>query len=457
MTKVNLPITYDSKAQIISVHDSMVPFVGMEDLFENFRFLVPEKKNWFASMPFTDRIDSIGLPASTSPYQMLKSPKMVRYAKEHPKAKYLVYSPIGAPYKINPLQIIMNSPTLTHAYENKRYFREEFSELIRMPEYEVWRIDQLDRANAHREIKKTLGNKIVLQDEESSGSKGTFVVNSTDEFADAVAALKKNARGRSIIVSSFVEGTIASVQVCISRYGIFAGAIQKQMIGTPELCNPELVGSSAWCGGEVGVRMGDIIHHQAQEMATIVGSELSSHGYKGIFGIDLIITPSNQVYAIEINARLTGYSHIISDMQMREGKIPFMLLHTLELANMPYEVTDLNALPSNSFFSKPQSLMIVNNSLPDDFLLKQAVVPGKYQIGSDGNIQFVKPAARMNGYKDESSFLLMYTRDEGQAVPSGRRIVYIVKPGKALIGKKLGPKSKRIVEAVKRHIGLPVT
>lgn len=457
MAKKKLPITYDRNAQIISVHDSMIPFVGMEDLFDNFRFLVPEKKNWISELPFANRIDSVGLPASTSPSQILKSPRMVKYTKAHPKAKYLVYSPVDAPYKINPLQIIMNSPTLTHAYENKRYFREEFAELIRMPEYEVWRIDQLDRANAHREIKKTLGSKIVLQDEESSGSKGTFIVDSDDDFADAVATLKKNARGRSIIVSSYVEGIVASVQVCISRYGIFAGAIQKQMIATPELCNVDLVGSSAWCGGEIGVRMGDIIHHQAQEMATIVGSELSSHGYKGIFGIDLIITPSDKVYAIEINARLTGYSHIISDMQMQEGKIPFILLHTLELANMPYEVTDLDALPSNSFFTKPQSLMIINNTLPEDLVLKQGIVPGKYRIAKDGSIELTKVSARMNGHKDESSFLLICTRDEGQSVPSGKRVVYIVKPGRALIGKKLGPKSKKIVEAVKKSMGLPLS
>ncbi len=187
MSKNLLPISYDRNIEIISVHDSMIPFVGLEELFDRFRFLVPEKKTWSSKLDFSSRIDGLGLGPSTKPPQMLKSPKMVRYAKEHPGAKYLVYSPIGAPYKINPLQLIMNSPTLTHAYENKRYFREEFSEMIRMPEYEVWRIDQLDRASAYREIKKTLGEKVVLQDEESSGSKGTFIVSSSDEFADAVA------------------------------------------------------------------------------------------------------------------------------------------------------------------------------------------------------------------------------------------------------------------------------
>jgi ATP-grasp domain len=454
MSKIKLPIVYDKSAQIISVHDSMIPFIGMEDLFDNFRFVVPEKKSWTSELAFAERIDSIGLPIGSSPSQMLRSSKMVKYSKTHPKAKYLVYSPIGAPYKINPLQIIMNSPTLTHAYENKRYFREEFSELIRMPEYEVWRIDQLDTANAYRTIRKTLGEKIVLQDEESSGSKGTFIVKNDDDFADSVASLKKHARGRSIIVSTFVEGTIASVQVCISRYGIFAGAIQKQLIATPELCNPALVGSSAWCGGEVGVRMSDIIHHQAQEMATIVGSELSSHGYKGIFGIDLMITESNQVYAIEINARLTGYSHIISDMQMREGKIPFILLHTLELANMPYEVTDLNALPSNSFFSKAQSLMIISNPVADDFKIQKSILPGIYKIGKDGKIELSKVGARLNGYKGESGFQIICTRDQGQSVSAGKRIVYVVKPGKVLIGKKLGPKSKKIVDAVKASLEL---
>src|SRR5690606_17657641 len=148
--------------------------------------------------------------------------KFVDYVKQHPKLKFNIYSPIDPPYKVNPLSLLMNSPTIAHAYENKRYFRDEFGDLIRIPEFKFKYVGELDKAAAYRQLKEEYG-RFVLQDEESFGSKGTFIIKDYDDYTDAVAALKKKSSGRAIVVSQYVEGYAASIQVCVTKYGVFSG------------------------------------------------------------------------------------------------------------------------------------------------------------------------------------------------------------------------------------------
>lgn len=406
MTKRRLPIEYKSQAPIGVVSADPYNFLLYDKLFSDFRIVTPHAQDWLQEEPINAQVSSLNAVKKSEEVApgLLSSKKFVDMFKADSKRKFVLYSPLDPPYKINPLAYLMNSPTIAHAYENKRYFRDEFSDLIRMPEYEIKYMHELDKAASYRDLKDEYG-AFVLQDEESSGSKGTYVIRNQDDYVDAIKALKKFSRGRSIVVSKFVAGEVSSIQVCITKYGTFSGGIQRQLVDSKYLCNLKLAGATKWCGGEVGTEYPDIVQHQAHEIATVVGSELSSHGYKGIFGVDIIVTPENEVYAIEINARLTGYSHIISDLQMMEGKIPFMLLHALELGNMEYEVTDLEALPSTGRYKKPASLLIVNNPSEEDFELKQYIQPGIYRY-VDGKISFVKPGYSLSDLRGEDMMII---------------------------------------------------
>jgi predicted ATP-grasp superfamily ATP-dependent carboligase len=330
-----LSIDYNSSLPIGVVGTDPYNFLIFDKLFSDFQVLTETKQDWLQDIPLNGKVVSLSRTKQFGDNidRLLRSKKFIELVKSDPKRKYVLYSPLDPPYKVNPLTYLMNSPTIAHAYENKRYFRDEFADLIRMPEYEIKYMNELDRAASYRDLRERFEGPFVLQDEESSGSKGTYVIYNEDDYVDAVKSLKRFSQGRRIVVSQFVKGETASIQVCITKYGIFSGGIQRQLLSNKFLCNTKMAGAAKWCGGEVGATYPDIVQHQAQEIATIVGSELASHGYKGIFGIDIIITPENEVYAIEINARLTGYSHIISDMQLMAGKIPFMLLHALELGN----------------------------------------------------------------------------------------------------------------------------
>lgn len=450
-----LPISYNTQTPVGSVNNDPYHFLIYDRLFENVKLITPTTQNWLKDLPLKAQVVSLNTTKKSeqSPNRMLISKKFTDSFKLDSKRKFILYSPLDPPYKINPLAFLMNSPTIAHAYENKRYFRDEFADLIRMPEYEIKYMAELDKAASYRDLKDEYGS-FVLQDEESSGSKGTYVIHDQDDYVDAIKSLKRFSRGRTIVVSKFIKGEVASIQVCITKYGTFMGGIQRQLLGSKYLCNVKLAGASNWCGGEVGAEYSDIVQHQAQEIATVVGSELSSHGYKGVFGVDIIITPENEVYAIEINARLTGYSQAISDLQMSEGKIPFMLLHALELGNLEYEVTDLEGLPSSGRYKKPASLMIINNPRDEDFELAHDITPGVYKY-ADGKISFVKPAYSLDALRGEDTMLIMSRYNKGEVIEPGKRILKIVKLGKCISKGDLNTKNRAMVEAVKKAFDLP--
>ena len=457
MVKHKLAIDYNVSRPIGVVSNDPYNFLVLDRLFDDFRIITPQAQNWLKELPLHGYASSLNLKqkkGDDTVKRYVSSKKFVELFADDSKRKYPLYSPLDPPYKINPLAFLMNSPTIAHAYENKRYFRDEFSGLIRVPDYEIKYMNQLDRAASFSDLWERFDGPFMLQDEESSGSKGSYAIRSQEDYVDAVKSLKKYSQGRTIVASKFIHGEVSSIQVCITKYGIFNGGIQRQLLDSEYLCNMKLDGATRWCGGEVGGEYPDIVRHQAQEVASVIGAELASHGYKGVFGVDLIVTPENEVYAIEINARLTGYSHVISDMQMLNGKIPFLLLHILELGNFRYEVTDSEALPAAPTYKKPGSLMILNNQSDEEYVLKKHIRPGVYKLVGD-YVEFVREGFSLKDARGEDTMLIFCRYNEGDAIGRGKRILKIMKVGKTMTDGDLSMKSQHLVKAVKKTFELP--
>ena len=445
-------ISYNRSTPLGAIYYDQAVFLHMQNFFDDFVTVTRRPGTWLEDFNLEHTNLTVDIPdLEAENAKLASSPEFAAFVKGQPKRKYILYQPLSPPYVVNPLIYIMNSPTIAHAYEHKRYFRDEFAELITMPEHVVRRLEELDDA-MHNELEVLFGNKFVIQDVESFGSKGTHIVSNKEQYDRAVKTLNQTSFSGSVVVSEFIDGQPYSVQVCVTKYGIFTGGLQRQLIDSKYLCNPDLPGATRWCGGELGGNPPEILKHRTQEIATVVGSELASHGYRGIFGIDLLITPNNDVYAIEINARLTGYTHILSDMQFAKGKIPFSLLHTLELGNLKYEVDDLEALPTMNSVNDPYSYLILNNFRDTPLEFKKDITSGIYEYGDDGEIHYVTSSYRIGDLENDRQFILFSSRRKGDTVEAGKRILKIIKPGRSMdeVGEIDEPHQK-LVEAIKRY------
>lgn len=447
-----LPIKYDRKIKLGSIGEDPVNFLILNKFFDDFLIVAPEVQPWLEELDIRTESKSFSALKNLNLKAFMRSKKFVDFVKSEGRRKYVLYSPLAPPYKVNPLIYLMNSPTIAHAFENKRYFRDEFADLIRMPRYVFRHLNELDKAASYHDLKEEFNN-FVMQDEESSGSKGTYIIRNQDDYLKAVRALKKYSQGRSIVVSEFIQGETCSIQVCITKYGVFSGGIQRQLVASKFLCDTKSDGGTKWCGGELGAEYPEIVQHQAREVASVIGSELASHGYKGIFGVDLIVTPDDNVYAIEINARHTGYSFLISDMQLKEKRIPFILLHLLEQGNYDYEVTDSNALPASWSYKRPVSYMIINNQSEDEITLTSEVRPGIYTITEEG-LEFKKPAHSLTQLNNKNEVLILSRFTKGSVVGGSKRILKLIRLGGCMKNGDLNKDNQRLVQKVNRYFNL---
>jgi len=454
-TWLNDVIEYNRSAPLGAVYDDQIVFAQMHRMFDNFVTVGTKRESWVNQFGLADKAFYIEADRKKlgPRWKFASSRQFSELVKGMPKRKFILYSPLDPPYPINPLTYIMNSPTIAHTYEHKRYFRDEFSELVKMPEYTVHRVDELNKT-MFRVLRESFG-KFVIQDVESSGSKGTFIINNEIQYADAVTDLRANSYSGSVVVSKFVRGLPYSVQVCVTKYGIFTGGLQRQLVDSKYLCNPKLASVSRWCGGELGGEHSEIVKHRTQEVATIIGNELDSHGYRGIFGIDLIVTPENDVYSIEINARLTGYTHLLADMQLAKHKIPFLLLHTLELGNYKYTVEDLDALPNMYSLDDRYSYMILNNLVDRPIKLQKEIKTGLYRI-EKGTLTYINPSYTIDDIKDDRYLLIFSKYDKGEIVDRGKRVLKVIKRGSCMAANgDLDIKSQKLIQSIKEEFAIP--
>jgi hypothetical protein len=450
-------ITYKRSLPLGAIYDDRFIFVHMHRLFDDFISVGTMPEPWLNELGLGDQSMTIHIPelARALGGKIAGSREFADMVKTMPKRKFVLYGPLDPPYPANPLTYIMNSPTIAHAYEHKRYFRDEFADLINIPPYEVrWLTDLTDAS--HDEFTEAFG-KYVIQDVESSGSKGTFIVSSKDQYESALETLRKTSYSGSVVVSQFVEGDAYSVQVCVTKYGVFSGGLQRQLVDSKYLCNTTLKGVSRWCGGELGGKYPEIVKHRTQEIATVLGTELASHGYRGIFGIDLLINSDNEVYAIEINARLTGYTHILSDMQYAKQKIPFILLHTLELGNYKYEVNDLESLPGMASLRDKYSYLILNNQTDGDFVLEHGIPVGLYRYNqNERTIVHQKVSYSVEDIEDEEDILIFCKFQQGDVIGRGKRILKVVKKGGSMAeDADLDEPTRQLIEVIKQTFSIP--
>jgi hypothetical protein len=195
---------------------------------------------------------------------------------------------------------------------------------------------------------------VQLPEVRQGGGRGTFFIKSAEDYGKLRQRLERGVwRGktiRSIFVRSYIEGIPASLALCVTRHGILMSGLQRQLIDLP-YCNG-LEEDGVFCGHTWGEGVWpEPVRQEAARQGRVIGEYLAGLGYKGILGVDFIITGAeNRVHPIEINPRLTGAFPVLSQIQLKQGLIPLEAFHILEFLAVPYaiDVEEVNALYGHS-------------------------------------------------------------------------------------------------------------
>ena len=145
MSDINTLISYNRNTPLGAIYDDQSVFLHMNHYFDNFLTISDASGEWLDDLGLRDRNVEMQVDrSSVEKVKIASSREFADFVKNQGRRKYVLYGPLSPPYVVNPLIYIMNSPTIAHAYEHKRYFRDEFAELINMPEHVVRRLDELD-------------------------------------------------------------------------------------------------------------------------------------------------------------------------------------------------------------------------------------------------------------------------------------------------------------------------
>jgi hypothetical protein len=180
-----------------------------------------------------------------------------------------------------------------------------------------------------------------LPEVQQGGGKGTFFIFTDADYRRLADRLKsgmwRGSKLNTVSLRRYVEGTAASLALCITRHGVLLSRLQRQLIDLP-YCK-EIPVNGVFCGHSWGAdSWPDSIREGARTQGLIVGEHLRKMGYRGILGIDFVIEGSSgQIYPVEINPRFTGAFPMLSQLHMAGNLIPMDAFHMLEFLGMSYD------------------------------------------------------------------------------------------------------------------------
>ncbi len=273
-----------------------------------------------------------------------------------------------------------------------------------------------------RTLQTRFGHTVVLQaaEVETAGGTTTGFIRSPEELAEfTTRRMKLDPEGlRKIKATRYVTGEAASILACVTRRGVVTSVVQNQILDRPELFRTEK-GQGAFCGHDwTAARFSASVQARASTLAKAFGAVMATRGYRGVFGMDIIITPEDEVIPIECNARYTGAFPMISLLQMSGGVAPLDAYHVAEFLDVEWE-WDLDEAERELQRPMTGGHLVLSNTLDTPGVIRGDVLPGVYRLSGDG-IEFLRPGYSYEHITSPGEFALVSgIPSPGHVVPSG--------------------------------------
>lgn len=265
-----------------------------------------------------------------------------KYIKENTpqgeQAAVVVFKPSLAAEKIareNNWKILNNPADMSKGIEDKFNFLFIAKSLhIRIPEAETIDFGRI----SYWELKKYY-DYFVIQLKNGNAGSTTFIIRSQDDYIKLMDNFFHDPTSKKFIqvkVSKFIHGIPVTINACVADQDIYIGKPCFQITGE-ELCTNN---RSTTCGNDWGAlslsakTLGEI-----KEISQKIGQYLKSKNYKGIFGLDFIVSEKDDdVYLIEINPRFIASVPFYTKLEIKNSTLPMLVLHFFDFLGIKYQL-----------------------------------------------------------------------------------------------------------------------
>jgi hypothetical protein len=348
--------------------------------------------------------------------RLLSHPLTKTLLRKIPDPKYLLlyqsYPELEALAKKEGWVLLANPASLRMQLDERGFFRRMADALgldrLTAQEYPVREIH--DRNYQYWSGK--VGSEFVvhLPEIRQGGGKGTFFVHTFRDYRGLRAKLKGRVwRGHRITrvsIEKFVEGIAVSLALCLTRHGMLFSGLQRQLIDLPH-CKG-ISENGVFCGHSWGDSpWSDSIKDEAKRQAKQIGSYLGRLGYKGILGIDFLVTKDGKhIYPLECNPRLTGAFPMLSQLHLQNEAIPMDVFHILEFLGTPYHMDPL--FLNDRYARTVRGSHIILFRLQNEILTGgRPLLAGLYEFSPEEEaFSFKKEAIDYRDFRNNQQFIL---------------------------------------------------
>ncbi|MBC7645057.1 MAG: ATP-grasp domain-containing protein, partial [Thermoleophilia bacterium] len=222
----------------------------------------------------------------------------------------------------------------------------------------------------------------ILQSATGFAGNGTELVRDADELAAAVARAPRGSIGK---LAQVIAGSPVTVNGCVLGDGpddVLVGGVTHQLTGIAE-CTDAPYGS---CGNDWSMPLEAALLQRVREVGAAVGRTIASEGFRGVYGVDAVITNDGDVFLIELNSRITANLSLQTQLQRLTGGPTLFDAH-LEAFGVPHHssLDDLRVRFSLASASPPHpaaaSIVIFHrNGEAEVAIHSQPVDPGAYRL-----------------------------------------------------------------------------
>ncbi|KKS80143.1 MAG: ATP-grasp domain protein, partial [Candidatus Beckwithbacteria bacterium GW2011_GWA2_43_10] len=204
--------------------------------------------------------------------------------------------------------------------------------------------------------------------------------------------------------------------------------------------------SGVWLGHDWNIRFSPEAQAGAEKLCQQWGDYLYQQGYKGVFGLDIIVDKNNRVFPIECNARYTGAFPMYTMMQLNNKEMPLDVWHLLEWLGVDYDM-DFDEVQKFSRKPKQGAQLLLHNLERKTVTATKTVKAGVYKLNAN---KYLRPGFSLMDIKSEDEFVLCdrVAGEESVLKPAERlgRLVF----KRQVVDKKgrLLPEIREVVRAV---------
>lgn len=310
--------------------------------------------------------------------------------------------------------VLNNSANLNRKFEDKLSQVKVFSAKgIKFPEYEVVTLKE----QTYEEVSELMGDEnFVVQINRAHTGSGTFFIKDSIDWDSVINSYS----GNEVKISKFVDGDSYTINGCVTKKGIYIAGLQYQITGIPELTHG--LGSTVGNDFSFANNLSDNVRTDIFQLAKKVGEVMSEGGFRGLFGIDVLVE-NESVYLVEVNARQTANISLQTKLEILNEKIPLSLINLAEWLNIDLEFEPFKEI------EKLEGSQVFLRSRVDGFKVSEQLKSGVYRLQSD-NAALLMPDSLVINIDEEKDKPLIWQRD-------GYSVEDINQDGFILIAQKL--------------------